>query len=169
MNEKSLIIYFSRKGNNYSTQGIKYIEIGNTEVIAKYIKEFTNADLFKVETVKEYPEDYMECTQVAQEEIDSNARPELKEYLKDISEYDTIYIGCPNWWGRMPLAIYSALEGLDFSDKTIKPFVTHEGGGLGSAENELKNLCKGATIQKGLSIRGSNVESSKNTVKKWIN
>lgn len=82
MNEKSLIIYFSRKGNNYSTQGIKYIEIGNTEVIAKYIKEFTNADLFKVETVKDYPEDYMECTQVAQEEIDSNTRPELKEYLK---------------------------------------------------------------------------------------
>ncbi|MBX7076899.1 MAG: NAD(P)H-dependent oxidoreductase [Methanobacteriaceae archaeon] len=165
---KSLIIYFSRKGNNYSTQGIKFIEVGNTEVIAKYIEEFTDGDIFEVETVKDYPADYMECTEVAQEEIDENARPELKKYLDDISGYDTIYVGCPNWWGRMPMAMYSLLERLDFTGKTIKPFVTHEGGGMGSAERELKNLCEGAQIERGLSIRGSNVDNAKSIVKDWI-
>ena len=93
---------------------------------------------------------------------------ELKKYLDDISGYDTIYVGCPNWWGRMPMAMYSLLERLDFTGKTIKPFVTHECGGMGSAERELKNLCEGAQIERGLSIRGSNVNNAKSIVKDWI-
>ena len=165
---KSLVLYFSRAGNNYSNEGIKFIEIGNTEVIANYIKEFTDADLFKIDPLKDYPEDYMECTVVAQEELNDDARPELKEYIEDISEYDVIYIGFPNWWSTMPMPVWTQLEKLDFSGKTIKPFVTHEGSGFGRSLNDLKKLCPGANIGDGLSIQGSFVSSSKEKVNHWV-
>ena len=165
---KSLVLYFSRAGNNYSNSGIKYIEIGNTEVIAKYIQEFTDADLFKMDPLNDYPEDYMECTVVAQEELKDDARPELKEYIEDISEYDVIYIGFPNWWSTMPMPVWTQLEKLDFSGKTIKPFVTHEGSGFGRSLNDLKKLCPGANIEDGLSIQGSFVSSSKEKVMHWV-
>ena len=165
---KSLVLYFSRAGNNYSNEGIKNLEIGNTEVIANYIKEFTDADLFKMDPLKDYPEDYMKCTEEAQEELKDDARPELKEYIEDISEYDLIYIGFPNWWSTMPMPVWTQLEKLDFSGKTIKPFVTHEGSGFGRSLNDLKKLCPGADIADGLSIQGSFVSSSKEKVKNWV-
>ena len=165
---KSLVLYFSRAGNNYSNSGIKYIEIGNTEVIANYIQEFTDADLFKMDPLNDYPEDYMECTVVAQEELKDDARPELKEYIEDISDYDVIYIGFPNWWSTMPMPVWTQLEKLDFEGKTIKPFVTHEGSGFGKSLNDLKKLCPGANIEDGLSIQGSFVSSSKEKVMHWV-
>ena len=165
---KSLILYFSRAGENYTNQGIKNIEIGNTEVIANYIKEFTDADMFKMEPLNDYPEDYMQCTEVAQKELNDDARPELKEYIEDISEYDMVYLGFPNWWNTMPMPVWTQLEKLDFDGKTIKPFVTHEGSGFGKSEKDIKNLCPGAILAKGLSIRGSSVEDSKKKVKHWI-
>ncbi|AMK15348.1 flavodoxin [Methanobrevibacter olleyae] len=165
---KSLILYFSREGNNYSNEGIKCIEIGNTEVIANYIKEFTDADLFKMDPLIDYPEDYMECTKIAQEELNDDARPELKGYIGDIAEYDLIYIGFPNWWGTMPMPVWTQLEKLDFSGKTIKPFVTHEGSGFGKSLNDLEKLCTGANIKSGLSIQGSFVSSSKQKVQNWV-
>ena len=165
---KSLILYFSRAGNNYTNEGIKNLEIGNTEVIANYIKEFTDADLFKIDPINEYPEDYMECTEVAQKELNDDARPELKEYIEDISEYDVIYIGFPNWWNTMPMPVWTQLEKLDFSGKTIKPFVTHEGSGFGKSLNDLKKLCSGAKIDDGLSIQGSFVSDSEKKVKHWV-
>ncbi|ADC47130.1 hypothetical protein mru_1280 [Methanobrevibacter ruminantium M1] len=165
---KSLILYFSRAGENYTSQGIKNIEIGNTEVIANYIKEFTEADMFKMEPLNDYPEDYMQCTEVAQKELNDDARPELKEYIEDISEYDMIYLGFPNWWNTMPMPVWTQLEKLDFDGKTIKPFVTHEGSGFGKSEKDIKNLCPGVKLAKGLSIRGSSVEDSKKKVKHWV-
>ena len=165
----SLILYFSRAGNNYSSDGIKNIEIGNTEVIANYIKEFTDADMFKIEPLKEYPLDYMECTELAKEELNNNVRPELKEYLNDIDDYDIIYLGFPNWWNTLPMAVWTQLEKLDFEGKIIKPFVTHEGSGFGRSEKDIKKLCNGAEIRKGLSIQGSLVDDSKDKVKTWLN
>ena len=108
---KSLILYFSRAGNNYSSSGIKFIEIGNTEVIANYIKEFTDADMFKMDPLNEYPEDYMKCTEVAQEELQKDERPELKEYIDDISEYDVIYIAAPVAIALQAKAAVSAHKG----------------------------------------------------------
>ena len=166
---KSLILFFSRAGNNYTNEGIKNIEIGNTEVIANYIKEFTGADLFKMDPINEYPDDYMKCTEVAKEELNDDARPELKEYIEDISEYDLIYIGYPNWWNTMPMPVWTQLEKLDFAGKTIKPFVTHEGSGFGKSLNDLKKLCSGADFEEGLSIQGSLVSSSKEKVQIWVN
>ena len=124
---KSLVIYFSRAGENYFGGVLKNIEKGNTEVIAEYIEELTSADLFKVEPATEYPADYMKCIDVAQKEKDDNARPEIKETLTDIAEYDIIYIGFPNWWGTLPMPMWTQLEQLDFAGKVVKPFVTHEG------------------------------------------
>lgn len=164
----SMVIYFSRNGENYFGGQLKNIEKGNTEVIAEYIKDLTGADLFKVEPASDYPEDYMKCIDVAKKEQQNDARPELKETLDDISEYDTIYIGFPNWWGTLPMPMFTQLEQLDFTGKVVKPFVTHEGSGFGSSQRDLKKLCEGAEIKKGLSVPGANVYDAKDTVSNWI-
>lgn len=165
---KDLVIYFSRAGENYFGGELKNIEKGNTEVIAEYIEDLTSADLFKVEPANEYPADYMKCIDIAQKEKDNDARPEIKQALTDISEYDTIFIGFPNWWGTLPMPMWTQLEQLDFTGKIVKPFVTHEGSGFGSAERDLKRLCGGAEIKKGLSIPGANVYDVKDMVAHWI-
>lgn len=164
-----LVIYFSRDGENYFGGELKNIEKGNTEVIAEYIQELAGADLFKVEPAVEYPADYMECIDVAKKEQQQDARPEIKETLADISDYDTVFIGFPNWWGTLPMPMFTQLEQLDFEGKTVKPFVTHEGSGFGKSTKDLKKLCEGADIKKGLSIPGANVYDAKDMVSSWIN
>lgn len=164
----SLVIYFSRSGENYFGGELKNIEKGNTEVVAEYIKELDGADLFKVEPANEYPADYMKCIDVAKKEQQADARPEIKEILTDISGYDTIYIGFPNWWGTLPMPMFTQLEELDFTDKIVKPFVTHEGSGFGSSQKDLKKLCAGAEIRNGLSIPGADVYDAKGIVNAWI-
>ncbi|MDO5859803.1 flavodoxin [Methanobrevibacter sp.] len=163
-----LVIYFSRSGENYFGGVLKNIEKGNTEVIAEYIQEFTGADLFKVEPAIEYPLDYMECIDVAKKEQQNDARPEIKETLEDISAYDTIYIGFPNWWGTLPMPMFTQLESLDFTGKVVKAFVTHEGSGFGSSKKDIAKLCLGAEIKNGLSIPGADVYDVKDTVKAWV-
>ena len=163
-----LVIYFSRSGENYFGGELKNIEKGNTEVIAEYIHELDGADLFKVESKVEYPADYMECIDVAKKEQQKDARPEIKQALEDISEYDTIYVGFPNWWGTLPMPMFTQLEKLDFAGKTVKPFVTHEGSGFGSSLKDLDKLCAGAEIRKGLSIPGAKVYDVKDAVDVWI-
>lgn len=162
---KDLILFFSRAGENYYGGELKVVEKGNTEVIADYISQITDADVFKVEPATPYPEDYMECTKVVKSE--KHPRP-LKQTLKSITSYDGIYIGFPNWWGSIPKVLASQLEILDFNGKVVKPFVTHEGSGFGKAKKELKKLCKGADIRKGFEIKGSDVLDSKDKVKHWI-
>lgn len=164
----SLVIYFSRSGENYFSGELKNIEKGNTEVIAEYIQEIDGADLFKVETLIDYPADYMECIDVAKKEQQVAARPKIKETLDNIDAYDKIYIGFPNWWGTLPMAMFTQLEQLDFTGKIVKPFVTHEGSGFGSSQRDLDKLCAGAEIKSGLSIPGASVGSAKDTVRAWI-
>jgi len=163
-----LVIYFSRSGENYFGGELKVIEKGNTEVIAEYIQNETGANIFKVEPLNPYPDDYMKCIDVAKKEQKDGARPEIKETLSDISSYDVIYIGFPNWWGTLPMPMWTQLEQLDFTGKTVKPFVTHEGSGFGSSLNDLKNLCDGAEIKKGLSVPGDKVYDVKDNVLHWI-
>lgn len=164
--KKNLIIYFSRAGKNYS---VGYINKGNTEVIADYIKELTNADTFKIVMKKPYSDNYEECLNETRKEIQKKEKPELEQYLSDITPYDTIFIGCPIYWGGMPLPLVSLLEKLNFEGKTIRLFVTHEGSGLGRTLNELKYLCSGAKIlDNALSIQGSTVNLAKDKVESWI-
>lgn len=165
---KSLIIYFSRNGNNYTNNGIRNLNIGNTEVVANYIHELTGADMFKIEPKKIYPNDYHECCIVAKEELNNNARPELVNYLDNLNEYDIIYLGYPNWWGTCPMCIFTFLEKYDFSGKTIYPFCTHEGSKMGNSENDIKNICKNSNIKNGLQVQGSYVSDSKEIIRNWI-
>jgi flavodoxin len=167
-NSKSLIAYFSRKGNNYVGGSIVYLPIGNTEVIAKKIQELTGSDMFQIKTVKSYPEDYTETTNVAQEEKRQNARPELTETVDGMDSYDVIYIGYPNWWGTMPMAVFTFLESYDFSGRTIIPYCTHEGSGMGSSERDIKKLCPNAKVLSGLAIRGGSVDRADKDVVTWL-
>ena len=117
---------------------------------------------------EEYPADYMKCIDIAKKEQQADARPEIKETLQSIADYDTIYIGFPNWWGTLPMPMFTQLEQLDFTGKVVKPFVTHEGSGFGSSQNDLNKLCEGAQIKKGLSIPGAKVHDSGDIVKRWV-
>ena len=137
-------------------------------ISCEYIQEFDGSELFKVEPAVEYPADYMKCIDVAKKEQQQDARPEIRQSLEDISQYDTIYIGFPNWWGTLPMPMFTQLEQLDFSGKIIKPFVTHEGSGFGSSLKDLAKLCEGGEIKNGLSVPGANVYDVKDTVRIWI-
>lgn len=107
---KCLIAYYSRKGQNYVGGSIKNLPIGNTEVIAKKIQELTGGDLFHIDTISPYPVDYMQTTNVAKEELNTDYRPELNDRVSNMDDYDTIYLGYPNWWGTFPMAVCTFLE-----------------------------------------------------------
>ena len=166
--KKSLVIYFSHIGENYMLDGIRNIDKGNTEVIAEFIKDITDADLFKVEPVKEYPHNYRECCNIAKIELQNKERPKIKDGLTNIDNYEVIYIGYPIWYGTMPMPLFTQLEKLNFLGKIVKPFATHEGSGMGKSEKDIKEICKDATVLEGLSIRGSNVYDAKSKVEEWI-
>lgn len=165
--KKSIIIYFSRADENYFGGAMKYIEKGNTEVIAEYIQELTGADMFKVEPLVPYSKDYMECIEEAKLRTQNHDAP-IKEEVCDISYYEVIYVCSPIYWGGMPEELFTALEGLNFEGKIIRPFTTHEGSGLSGVPAQLKNICKGADVLEGLAVSGSQVNSSKSKVEKWI-
>jgi flavodoxin len=167
-NSKSLIAYYSRKGDNYLNGSIVNLSVGNTEIVAKKIHALTGSDLFEIDTERPYPLDYTETTKVAMEEKRRNARPKLKNVAYNMGDYDVIYLGYPNWWGTFPMVVFTFLESYDFSGKTIIPFCTHEGSGLGSSERDIKKLCPDSKVQPGLAIRGGNVLDSDNSLKSWI-
>ena len=164
----TLIVFYSRADENYVSGMLKQLDIGNTEVAAGIIRELTDGELFKLEQVQAYSKDYNECIAEAQEDQKRNARPELKRYPDTIEGYDTIYLGFPNYWGTMPMAVFTFLEHFDFDGKIIKPFCTHEGSGMGNSVNDIKRLCPGAKVEKGLAIRGSSVKNSKKDIENWI-
>lgn len=163
-----LIVYFSRAGGNYVNGAIKDLPVGNTEIAAKMIREITGADIFKIEPVTMYSADYNECIEQAKDDQRRDARPELKEYPDNLEGYDTIYLGYPNYWGTMPMAVFTFLEHFDFNGKHIMPFCTHEGSGMGSSEGDIRRLCPGAVVEKGLAIHGAAVSRSEKDIKKWI-
>ncbi|MBR0234168.1 MAG: flavodoxin [Synergistaceae bacterium] len=164
----NLIVYFSREGKNYVNGSIKNLKVGNTEVVAKMIQEIAGGDLFKLDPVKKYALDYTECTNEAKDELRANARPEAKAY-PDVSKYDVIYLGYPNWWGTMPMCVFTFLERFDFTGKIIRPFCTHEGSGMGHSENDIRKICSNAKLEKGLAIHGAEAMNSRNIIESWIN
>lgn len=164
---KILIIYYSRKGENYWNGSLKHIDKGNTERVAEFIQKAVGGDLFEIDTVKPYSESYMTCIEEAKAELREKARPEIKAYPDNFDSYDTIFIGYPNWWGTMPMCMFTLLEKYDFKGKTVIPFCTNEGSGMGSSERDLKKLCAGAVIKNGLSVHGAESEQSEKKVTEW--
>ena len=164
---KNLIIYYSRRGENYVNGTVQNLERGNAELITEFIQNAVDADVFEVDTVKSYDKDYMVCIEQAKAELKAKARPELKEMLSDISEYDNIFVVGPNWWGVYPMAMYTQLEALNFTGKTVNYVVTHEGSGLGGVPKTMKKACKGAKIGASLAVQGGSAPSSKAQVESW--
>jgi flavodoxin len=165
---KSLVAYFSRNGNNYVGGSIVNLPIGNTEIIAHKIRGLTHSEVFRITTERSYPEDYTEATEVAGEEKRKNARPRLVGKVDGINSYDVIYLGYPNWWGTMPMAVFSFLESYDLSGRTIAPYCTHEGSGMGNSESDIKRTCPKAKVLPGLAIRGGSVDRADKDVENWL-
>lgn len=164
---KSIVIYFSRPGNNYVNGDIVNLKVGNTKVLAEKIVKATGCDEFEIVPVTAYSADYTKCTEEAKAELSKNARPAYKGDI-DLTKYDTIYLGYPIWWGTFPMCVFTFIEKHNgFADKTILPFATHEGSGLGSSVSDLKRLCPKAMVKHGVSIKGSTV--GKADVSKIIN
>ena len=165
---KTLIAFFSRADENYFGGAMRYVKVGNTEIVVNSMKDMLTADIFKIEMKEPYSSVYMTCIDQAKKHLQSNARPELVSLPDSIDEYDTIILGYPNYWGTMPMAVFTFLEAFDFSGKTILPFCTNEGSGMGKSEKDIKNICSGANVAAGLAIRGNKVAGSENDVKKWL-
>ena len=160
---KVLIIYFSRADENYA---VGYIDKGNTEIVAEFVQELTGADMFEVEPAVPYAADYQTCIEEAKQRI-GNAP--IKEKLTDIADYDTVFIMSPIYWGTYAPEVETALEGLDFSGKTVRVISTHEGSGLGSMVDDVKKMCRGANVDsKGLAIKGSCAKASRSIIEQWL-
>ena len=165
---KTLIAFFSRADENYFGGAMHYVKVGNTEIVAGIMKDLISADTFKIEMKDPYSPVYMTCIEEAKKDLRAKARPELVSMPKSIDEYDTVVLAYPNYWGTMPMAVYTFLEHFDFSGKMILPLCTNEGSGMGSSEREIKKTCPGADVKKGLPITGSEVANSKGSVERWL-
>lgn len=163
----AIIAYFSRCGENYVSGAILNLKVGNTEIIAEMLHNLIGAELFKLEPVQEYSWNYNECIAQAQADQRRDARPELKAYPENVEKYDTIYLGFPNYWGTMPMCMFTFLERYDFTGKVIKPFCTHEGIGFGNSIADIKRLCPTAIVQPGFDVRGAAVKKAEAALKKW--
>ena len=144
------------------------LPVGNTEVVAKIIQEMTAGDLFCIEPVHVYPGDYTETTEVAKQEMRTNARPKLTGHMESMAPYGVVFLGYPIWWGTMPMPVFTFLEEYDLSGKTIAPFCTHEGSGLGRSVTDIKKVCPQSTVMDGLAIRGGDVKNSQEEVSGWL-
>lgn len=159
-NMKSIVIYFSRSGNNYVNGSIVNLPMGNTKVLAQKIQSETGCDVFEIVPQNAYPADYMKCTEVAQQEINRNAYPAYVGEV-DLSAYTTIYLGYPIWWGTFPRCVNTFIKNHDgLKGKTVLPFSTHEGSGLGTSVSDLKKLCPQATVKKSIAVKGSTVKTA---------
>ena len=150
-----LIVYFS--------------QTGNTETVANIIHDNVGGDIVKLETTEAYPSDYDELVDYAQQEQQEDARPELSTVIENIEQYDTIFLGYPNWWGDMPMAIYTFLDTYDLSGKTIAPFITHGGSGLSGTPENIQEEELNVTVTEGLAIDGDEASDSSEDVVEWLN
>ena len=165
---KTLIAFFSRADENYFGGAMRYVKVGNTEIVCGLINEMIEADSFKIEMKEPYSPVYMTCIEEAKKDLRSDARPQLVAYPDSIDEYDTIILAYPNYWGTMPMAVFTFLEAFDFTGKIILPLCTNEGSGMGGSERDIKKTCPGAIVKAGLSITGSQAANATANVQKWL-
>lgn len=164
---KTLVVFYSRKGENHMPGGIQVLEKGHTAYAAEFIQKALDADIFEIDTVKPYAENYRECCMEAVEEFKTNARPEIKGFVDDVSGYDTIFVCFPCWCGTAPMCVFTFLEHYNLSGKKIVPLCTNEGSGLAKAPVDLEKSCPGAVIAEGLAIFGHQVKDSEKIIADW--
>ncbi len=165
-----LIVYYSRRGENYWPGGTRNLAVGNTARLARQIQTLTGGDLCEIDTVKTYPTGYRETTRVAEEELTRGDRPALKSALPDFSAYDIVFIGHPVWWGRLPPALNTFLDGaaITLNGKTIFQFCTHEGSGFAQTTAELKAALPQTTFGPSFSVYGHEVDDASADVRRWL-
>lgn len=164
-NKKVLVVFFSHAGDNYSVGNIKE---GNTKIVVDYIKEIVPCDVFEIVAEKSYDMPYKALTELAQKEKQSGEKPAFKGAVNNIEAYETVIIGGPIWWGTYPQVMFSFFDKYDLNGKTIAPFTTHEGSGLGSTVNDLKRKYPKADVKQGFAIYGHDVRSGKDKVTAWL-
>ena len=162
---KSIVIFFSHAGDNYS---VGNIEVGNTKIVADYISEITGADQYEIVTHKYDGMAYMPLINLAQEEANKGELPPYEGAAPDLSQYDTVFIGGPVWWGTYPQVMFTLFKDIDLVGKTVIQFTTHEGSGLANCVSDVKKAFPKATVTKGFSIYGHEVRSGKAKVEKWL-
>ena len=165
---KALIAFFSRADENYFSGAMRYVKIGNTEIVCNLIREMIPADSFKIEMKDPYSPVYMTCIEEAKKDLREKARPELVASPDSIDAYDTVILAYPNYWGTMPMAVVTFLERYDFTGKTILPLCTNEGSGMGGSERTIRQCTSGADVKKGLPVTGSSAANSGDVVRRWL-
>ena len=141
---------------------------GNTQVIANHIKEIVGGEVFRIATVDPYPGEYEAVVEVARREQKNGARPKFSNQVTNMKSYDVVFVGYPNWWGTMPMAVFSFMEQHDVSGKNICLFCTHEGSALGRSMHDMRELCPRSVVLDGLATRGGNVRNARNDVRAWL-
>lgn len=168
MADKILIAYFSHSGQSYVGGKIVNLEVGNTKVAVSMMEKYIDADSYYIETKKTYPDDHMELINIAKEELDTNLRPEIAGSVSNMQEYDTVILAYPNWWNTCPTAVFTFLESYDFTGKTIIPFCTSEGSGIGNSVADIRKECKNADVRDGFTIIGGQVKNSEEKISAWL-
>jgi flavodoxin len=164
---KTLVVFYSRADENYADGGTEVLEVGHTKVMAGYIAEALNADAYEIVPQAAYPFSYDECCDQASAELADDVRPEIIGEMPDVSGYDTVFIGCPIWWGDEPMIIRTFVEGVDLSGKTIVPFTTHGGSGLGRVPSNLQAAIPNARFIEGHAVTGTSVDDARDEVTSW--
>ena len=162
---KSIVIFFSHAGDNYSVGNVK---VGNTKIVADYISEIAGAEQFEIVTHKYDGMAYTPLTRLAQEEANKGELPPYEGSAPDLSQYDTVFIGGPVWWGTYPQVMFTLFKDINLDGKTVYPFTTHEGSGLASCVCDVKKAFPKSNMQKGFSIYGHEVRTEKAKVEKWL-
>lgn len=162
---KVLIVFFSHAGENY---GVGNVKVGNTKLVADEIQRLTGGDKFEVVAEKNYDMPYDALTRLAKEETEKGEKPPFKGEVKNIEEYQIIFIGGPIWWGTYPQVMFTFFDKYDLNGKTIIPFSTHEGSGLGTVVSDLKSIYPNATFKEAISIYGHETRKDLSKVSKWV-
>ena len=162
---KSIVIFFSHAGDNYS---VGNIEVGNTKIVADYITEIKGADQFEIVTHKYDGMAYMPLIELAKEEANKGELPPYEGSAPDLSQYDTVYIGGPVWWGTYPQVMFTLFKDINLDGKTVIPFTTHEGSGLASCASDVKKAFPKAKVTGEFSIYGHEVRTGRAKVEKWL-
>ena len=166
---KTLVVYFSQPDNvDNSTVVIDGETLGNTQYMAYVIQENTGANIFRIVPETPYPTNHSELVNLAQNEQRNKARPKFKGEIENFAEYDTVFVGYPNWWSDMPMIMYTFFDTYDFSGKTIIPFNTHGGSGFSSTISTIRSLEPNATVQNGKSISRNSIQNAEKEIIDWV-
>ena len=162
--KKALVVYFSHAGDNYSVGNVK---VGNTKIVADYITEITGADQFEIKTTKYDGMAYGPLCDLAKEEQQKGELPPFQGSV-DVTKYETIFVGGPVWWGTWPQVMFTFFKKYDLNGKTLIPFTTHEGSGLGRCVEDLEEAYPNASVTGNFSMYGHDVRDNRKHVEKWL-